>query len=753
MKCKKGGYMITIYFDKLYAIERLDEPCMISVPLQKGQLFSIDEVQIFQENKPVPTQTKITAVWNDGSVKYLFCRFLATLPANQSVCVYLALTKNDYPSVIASKIHQSPLEVHSTVNGFEVKTGELSFSVENDSSNLFSVCEAHSYIYEKNQFVGPLLQDNACNSYRMQYGTWSLIEKGDVCTILSCKGQLRDEIHHSLPCEIRITAYAKKDWIDLSVRLINATSHPLVITKYCFQIMDYASDTLPRTCVASSNYKTDFLTSDKGETVKKEITPQSLVYQSNEHFGEVFYGTFFADYNTSSHGICGTIFQAYQNYPKAIEANQEGITLFLVPEGENFVTMQSGMAREQRFQLYFHDVAETLSQINHRTIVYQMPDRPYLSSEVYEKANVFPDIFVKNKELQTEYTLILAGDAHARCYGMMNWGDTPDPNYTAQGRGNGQLVWTNNEYDFPHACMLMYAKSGLRRFQDYCLIAGNHQIDVDVCHYSDDPLILGGQWEHTQGHCQNGVMVCSHQWVEGILDCYHLTGDERYLETAIGIGNNILRLLDTPMYQNEASFNARETGWALRTLTALYTETCDSKWTIKSEWIVNQFADWAKHYGGWLAPYTDNVVIRIPFMISVAIGSLMRYYRVFPSEKIKHLILSAVDDMVSHCILDNGLFFYKELPSLNRPGNNPLVLEALTIAYDLTDDPKYLSYGLATYQAVIRQFGQGKGGNKKIIEDTVIVGSTGTKSFAQGFIPVATFYRALEKSGLLTPLL
>jgi len=42
-------------------------------------------------------------------------------------------------------------------------------------------------------------------------------------------------------------------------------------------------------------------------------------------------------------------------------------------------------------------------------------------------------------------------------------------------------------------------------------------------------------------------MVCSHEWVEGVIDYYHFTGDERGLETAISIGDNILRLLDTPM--------------------------------------------------------------------------------------------------------------------------------------------------------------------------------------------------------------
>ncbi len=48
-------------------------------------------------------------------------------------------------------------------------------------------------------------------------------------------------------------------------------------------------------------------------------------------------------------------------------------------------------------------------------------------------------------------------------------------------------------------------------------------------------------------------------------------------------------------------------------------------------------------------------------MISVAAGSVMRYYRVFPREDIKQMLIRAIDDIVENCTLDNGLFYYKEL--------------------------------------------------------------------------------------------
>ena len=417
----------------------------------------------------------------------------------------------------------------------------------------------------------------------------------------------------------------------------------------------------------------------------------------------------------------------------------------LVPKGVNRVEMEPGMSREQRFLLHFHPAGETLIEIDNRSLIYQMPDKPSIPSEAFRDAGVMPDIFVEREKINddVEIALIRKCDGHARCYGMLNWGDAPDPGYTMQGRGGGMPVWTNNEYDFPHACALLYARTGERRFLDYMITACSHWMDVDVCHYSKDPLLMGGQWEHTRGHCKDGVIVCSHEWVEGLLDCYHFTGDERAFRTALGIGENVLRLLETPMYQKSGESNARETGWALRTLTALYVETGDGKWIEKCGWIVGQFEEWAEEYGGWLAPYTDNTIIRVGFMISVAVGSLMRYYRVVPEERIRKMILRAVDDLVENCLLDNGLFYYKELPSLNRLGGNTLLLEALTIAYELSGDARYLTYGKYTFRQNIYTSAPSVSGAKTVAGDAVIHKAGGTKNFAQCFIPLSVYYKAL----------
>lgn len=808
--------MTKIYFDKLYRYERKEEHCSVAIPVKEGILKSVDNVVILQNGSPVPVQAKVTATHKDGTVKYMFVRFMADLPANKGTvleCDYNSGMKNDYKGIV----------IESLSDGFYVDGDGIKFTVKNNSSHIFDKLSDGNKEYVAKQFVGPCLIDKDNISYDMHIDNWEITEQGRLCTILTGRGsnivknadgkslkeadnsdvqqkQEKTDIHQNVDFEIRITVYAKKPWIEIGYRIINTTDNVLDIDSLVFylkadkdsiingHVHDMKLDSLTdstgcgdglldnshndgpvfhtrgiteldmiqkkapvkdiRTFVGSSNYKTDFYIGKNGESVNKYVDSHFLLKEANEHFAEVLYGTFMADRTDEQGGVCITVYQAQQNYPKAVKADKSGIAIMLVPQGIDSVKMQSGMAREQCFLMHFHASDESIKELDNRSLIYQMPDRPYISPAVFKESGVMMDVFPDEKNDCVEMAFIGKADEHARCFGMMNWGDSWDPGYTKQGRGNGRLVWSNNEYDYPHSCALMYARTGVRRFQDYLFTNARHWMDVDVCHYSKDPLRIGGQWEHTAGHCENGVMVCSHEWVEGLLDYYHFSGDNRGFDTAIGIGENVLRLLDTPMYAKPGEANARETGWALRTLTALYIETHDKKWLSKCEWIIDSFKIWEEEYGNWLAPYTDNTTIRVGFMISVAVGSVMRYYREFPSDEIKNMLLRAIDDLTENCMLDCGLFYYKELPSLVRLGNNTLLLESLSIGYELTGNPEYLKYGYGTFRKAINEKPGSTNGSKQIIEDALICAGGSTKGFAQSFIPLITYYKDLVEAGL-----
>jgi hypothetical protein len=729
--------MIDLYFEKIYSTEGRWEPCSVAVPIKEGTIFSIDGVRVYDENgNPVPTQAKATAKHLDGSVKWLFVRFMVNVPARRAVTYSLDLN-SDFKGF-------EPM----LADGNTVDTGKLVFTVSEDINTLFDSIKYDNNVFGADYISAPMLTDGNGTEYAFKVDNWEMVENGEVCTVLKCKGHHIYNGREVYGAKLKLYCYRDKPWIELAYTLINTTEEELEIKN--LEINHSKLYECNRRCAAAaSNYKTRYNISEDGSEVSQVADDKLLMFEANEHNAEVFYGTFFADCTDDESGLCATVYQAQQNYPKAVAADKNGLSVKLVPEGVGRVVMQGGMAREQRVLFDFHKPFEELDVLNDTSIRYQMPNRALISPKVFEESGIFEDIFIDSDNKVTELEMFLQNkaDEHSRCYGMLNWGDSPDLGYTSQGRGGGELVWTNNEYDYTHACTLMYARTGIRRFLDYMLVSGRHWMDVDICHYSTNPLHLNGQWEHTNGHCKNGKIECSHQWVEGLMDYYHFTGDEDALEAAVEIGKTDLRLLATPKFQQSGEINARETGWALRTLVALYKETGDESWLEKCDWIVSHFEEWEKKYGLWLSPYTDNTEIRAVFMISVAVASLMRYYRVRPQEKIKAMILRAVDDLVENARLDNGLFYYKELPSLKRFGNNPIILEALTIAYEITGNADYLKAGIPTLKYVVARGANG-GGSKKIVGDTVMSGTYGTKNFAQLMTPVTTYYAACAGEGI-----
>lgn len=793
---------------KLYKNPRTGEILGFSIPFVKGLLNNTEDIIITDDKYTLPFQAKVTSRHSDGSIRFAYIRFIADLPGNKEKEFTLSVNETD----ICSKLPEydyAPLNFEATSNGYHLSTENFSFEVSNYSNSIFTYVKYANSQLLSDSFTGPILTDGLNDTYDMEIDKWEVIESGKLCTILKATGTNSYgtdgcEEGRRIKFEIKLSAYAQKSYVDVSYRLINTTDSQLNIRSLNFAIntntvntpdysltdmdsnkndstgcgdinydLDTSSDIIHtmgtsdlieiensadiskvRTVAGSSNYRTDFIIGKNGSSVCKLTTSAKLLREGNEHFSEVFYGTFFADRTDSNFGLCATIYQAQQNYPKAVKADNTGVYVMLVPDfydtenSKDTVSMPSGTSREQKFLLHFHPSNNHIAEFEDRSLIYQLPDLPLLSPSYYRDSQCFTDVFANSQKECFECMIAARADSHSRSYGMMNFGDTIDMNYTTQGRGNGAPVWSNNEYDFPHACALIFIRNKTRRFHDYCITSARHWMDVDVCHYSADPLRQDGMIEHTAGHVFDGAIVPSHEWVEGLLDYYHFTGDDRGLETALKIGDNVLRLLDTPAYQKPGEANARETGWALRTLTALYIETNDNKWIEKSQWIVSHFNQWKEEYASFAAQYTDNTLVRTGFMISVAIGSLMRYYRVFPSQELKTLIMCAVDDVYDNCRLDNGLFYYKELPSLARNGSNTLLLEAMAVGYELTGDVKYLLAGKRTLIQIILSPSSGFGSNKKMIDGFLITSGGSTKNFAQSFYPLAVYYKCLDEAGL-----
>jgi len=424
----------------------------------------------------------------------------------------------------------------------------------------------------------------------------------------------------------------------------------------------------------------------------------------------------------------------------------------ILPAGEGPIKVLQGVAKTHRLQFYFHDKSMSLDDLVVQSLQFQYPDVGMLPEAWYRDSGVWENLFPESKNQAIERGLIDMADGRNRGLGMMHWGDGPDHGYTQQGRGKGGLVWTNNEYDFPHAMFLLFAKTGERRFRDAGFVAAQHWIDVDFCHHSDDPMKMGGQPIHTTGHVTGGVTP-SHEWTEGLLDFYHLTGKREALEKAISIADNMIYQLESPKFSKLGGFAARETGWAMRGLIAVYNETKDDKYLNACRKIAEQFLAWKEEWGAFLAPYTSHSRVRVPFMISIAVNALYRYYTATKDERIPGLIVEEMGDLLDHCVMPDGRFFYKELPGLHRRAGGAREMEALCHAYNISGEKRFLDQTLKMMDSMMdRGLGGGRGGKrivKDLVGDTVLFDGAGPKAFASSYIPFMTAYKTLADAGVL----
>ena len=137
--------------------------------------------------------------------------------------------------------------------------------------------------------------------------------------------------------------------------------------------------------------------------------------------------------------------------------------------------------------------------------------------------------------------------------------------------------------------------------------------------------------------------------------------------------------------------------------------------------------------------------MRVPFMISIAINALHRYYTATGDGRIPPLIVAEMGDLLDHCVMPDGRFFYKELPSLQRRAGGPREMEALCHAYEHSGDKRFLEQAGRMMKSM-RPGGSRSGKRiiKDIVGDTVLFDGSGPKSFASFYVPFMSSYKILS---------
>ncbi len=740
--------MSELYFQKISKYDRICEPVTVSIPFAEGRLAKPDQLRIWDDGVRLAMQTQALARWPDQSIKWLLVHLQPDLLGNKDKTLRFDISLRDLPLPIS----RMPLTVRETPDGVNVSTGPLTFSVPRQGFwPITNVYVQGKPLWHGQGFAGFTLEvggqklSSAAGPVELE-----VEESGPLRAVIAVRGKhRRPDGAGYIDLRGRITAYAGKPYIEVEHQFIHAEAEAKVTLSSLELVAQAQPSGGPRLALGEGYYQTRV--QQGKESLAMTIDAETLLYQSNEHYIDCFYGDFWVDWRDDTAGVSLSVYQAHQNFPKSLRVEPGRIVCGLYPAGQEPVEIHQGVAKTHRLLLHFHAADTPLDEISARSLQFQLPDRPSLPPAWMRDNNPWELPFFPAKVPARLYTwLNHVHDSRPRAMGMLHFGDSPDAGYTNQGRGRGTTVWVNNEYDRAHACSLYYGLTGQRHVLDSGMAAARHWLDVDFCHYSPDPLRHGGIIIHSAYHVSQGVTP-SHEWVDGLLDYYYLTGRREGLEAAHAVAENIMRHMAQPRLREPGEAQTREGGWALRAMVAMGLATGEQRFKDEARRLVDLFLAWDQMYGGMLAPYTSHTMPRVVFMISLTVNSIARYLALDNDERVKKLIVAAADDLIAHCLGPGGVFWYKELPSLRRSLPSPHVLETLTHAYHMTGNKRYLEVAARQFFEMVAETPPVPAVGKKYITQGAVVedGGSSGRPFADKYTSVILFAGAAAPLGLL----
>jgi hypothetical protein len=215
------------------------------------------------------------------------------------------------------------------------------------------------------------------------------------------------------------------------------------------------------------------------------------------------------------------------------------------------------------------------------------------------------------------------------------------------GCAGGEGGFNNNEDDCRvYVPLLDYLRTGRMFLFDFGEEAATHYMEVDFCEWSTDARQNGGFIPHTVDHFV-GCVYPSHQWAEGVLLYYYLTGDPRAKSAVIKCGDNQVYWTENLLPQ--VCCDGREAGIPLVNLAAAYRLTRDGKYVEAAWTIINNFQKkWFDMWGDLKYPYPQGAHL----MWTTGYGDyssyygLYRMYEVSGDENIKTLLVSLLEKMM-----------------------------------------------------------------------------------------------------------
>jgi len=504
---------IAIRIEETDGIARINESVSLGVPLPKGCVRSVCNLELVDDANPLRAQFTPLARWPDGSIRWVHASFLCNLKPRSHKRLFLSQRHPHFPPTPEPAFTQTVegLVIHTSTGNVALHPGRLAWQVLNQNG----ACIPSTVILSDEAGVPCTPKAEA---------DWEIILEGPVFVDATLKGEWlkrNNELLARFQCELRI-------FLDTGLVELKMTTHNPKRARHPGGLWDLGDP-------GSVHFRELSVETTVPATSTVQITPQSTDdtasvfqlsdfnlyqdssggqnWQSRNHIdGSGDISTQFCGYRLSNpsellqegkranplisieHG-CGNLDVAvpsfWQDFPTSVRKAGNILTIGLFPEdAKNAYELQGGEQKTLRC-LMSHSPNNSV-----RAVAYE-PLIPVLAPECYEQTEAFP-WFKANTQPDTLDELIAKGlDGSSNFFakrevidefGWRNFGEIfADHETLYQAKDEPPFIsHYNNQYDPIYGFARQFALTGDKRWFRLMDDLARHVTDIDIYHTDED---------------------------------------------------------------------------------------------------------------------------------------------------------------------------------------------------------------------------------------------------------------------------
>ena len=738
-------------------VDRPDYPVTLGVPFPRGALQDGDQVAVEVEGSPVPVQTRSLLNWTDDSVRWLLVDFQMDLASGaENLC---DLVWGDAAIPVADA--EPAIHIEESSEGIAVCTGPLTFTVAPEGPLPLATAAAHgTALLEVGDVSSTVRLDGVAYSVRAA-GPATVEEAGPLRAVICAQGKATaaegPDPHDSGPgfdVTVRLYAFAGRADLRMYFTIANRVPRELVrLEELTVSLAPQLGDRGGRrtdgfivSSVDTGGHReahVDCLVEGRravrvglvdmpyppwepgardaeGQTPEQPrvAAPHYSVIPGDEGAEETLRNganwcnlmPMAATLGNGERSVTFMCRRPWHQAPKEMSVANGRVALSLYPAWAEPLELYRGVAKTHELIVDFgRGPVDTAERVAFACGVEKRPAPQVATRNWMVDSGAFGPLFRYQPYKYRWWEFILRAALQRETFNVesqplmgfhfLNYGD-----YWRTGRG-GQ--WYNNEMDRGYGLLLQMVRTGNPVVFEHLEPIIHHQIDVDTCHDASEDWWVGSQRYHFAKHGATCRPALCHQWIEGPLFYYFLTGYRRAEEVALARADHFCKAVDEGEHRGKTL--TRVAGYPLMALSRMYDHYGEARYLATCDKIMDWLEEWWREDGGFFyVGYhpPGNAAVATALSDGILSCALMRHHLATGSERSFALLKAMVDQDLN----ENGLFLPEGFSlKSNSPWRNyhepepDFYFEPLVWLTEKTGNRQYAETGYADMQRIFVQ--------------------------------------------------